>query len=37
MEIPVAHQSGQHPHHGIYCINGLAFLENYEQFLQIFL
>ena len=27
MEIPVAHQPGQYSYHGIYRINGLAFLE----------
>ena len=35
MEIPFAHQPGQYSYHGIYRINGLAFLENYEQHFRI--
>ena len=37
MEVFVTHQPGQYSLYGIYRINGLAFLVNYEQLLQLFL
>jgi hypothetical protein len=30
VEIPASDKPGEYPGHGVYSINGLAFLENYE-------